>query len=605
MSITEIPLVSRYQQVANNATQSSPADALTEVRRIRQEVEGSPSAHSSALDTAFRKVFVELIAVLDIENDDFSQVWSLLDAINLLSDNECCESAQGFWMIEDLLDAQTINGCRHVFNYLESRRERMTKINLQQKSLTILRCCNELLRRLSRAEDTVFCGRVFIYLFQSFPLGDKSSVNLRGEFHVENVTVYDEPGSRTSSVDDDENRDEMEMDNPSNADKHNSDMDKLYPVFWSLQSLFSSPTRLFEAGTMQRFKSGIRHTLDFFNQIHSSTKSSSLSVRDPERRGRKRKRETDSTEPQTEQNTSTFNPKYLTNRDLFDLEVHDIEFRRHMLVQSLILLDFLLSLTPQAKSRFTGLTRGKSIMSSLYDKFTLNEEDKAWVLETRKNIEKLLEEGNGAEGRYYLRMVNMVLSRDRNWTFWKADGCPAISRPSVEPETAMSSQQSLAKLTKSATLPLTRPKGSMQLQFLSESALQNGSGSQVPTLDEYHKSIVTDDLDLDFATDSEKKEIEERKAGKMWRALRSAHGRRFALCEDIKHGTNIDALVQKPHSIEEDTVGDEVIANAENDDTPMNGDGNAVETVVVENGVGLDDTAADNAKGESEAIEAG
>ncbi len=50
----------------------------------------------------------------------------------------------------------------------------------------------------------MFCGRVFLFLFQSFPLGDKSSVNLRGEFHVENVTSFEESDA-----------DEMELDKPS------------------------------------------------------------------------------------------------------------------------------------------------------------------------------------------------------------------------------------------------------------------------------------------------------------------------------------------------------------------------------------------------------
>jgi THO complex subunit 1 len=83
-----------------------------------------------------------------------------------------------FWLVEELLDSQTIAGCRKVFDFLESRRERITAKHFKQKQLVILRTCNELLRRLSRALDPAFCGRVFIFMFQSFPLGDKSSVNL-------------------------------------------------------------------------------------------------------------------------------------------------------------------------------------------------------------------------------------------------------------------------------------------------------------------------------------------------------------------------------------------------------------------------------------------
>ena len=81
----------------------------------------------------------------------------------------------------------------------------------------MLRACTELLRRLSRAEDTVFCGRVFIYLFQSFPLGDKSAVNLRGEYHVENTTVYDDvpPGANKTN-------DSMDVDGSAQAPAHDS-----------------------------------------------------------------------------------------------------------------------------------------------------------------------------------------------------------------------------------------------------------------------------------------------------------------------------------------------------------------------------------------------
>ena len=41
---------------------------------------------------------------------------------------EQCEPGLIFWLIEELLDSQTIDGCRTVFDYLESRRERNIKV---------------------------------------------------------------------------------------------------------------------------------------------------------------------------------------------------------------------------------------------------------------------------------------------------------------------------------------------------------------------------------------------------------------------------------------------------------------------------------------------
>src|SRR5699024_9870642 len=151
-----------------------------------------------------------------------------------------------------LLDSQTISGCRRIFDFLKSRRVLITSRHFKQKQLVSLRSYNELLRRLSRAEDTAFCGRVFIFMFESFPLGDMSSVNLRGDYHVENVTTYDQPppkGEETAA-------EAMEVDSEAAAKEAEQkgsslkavtfdpkklpggqplDTDEFYPVFWSLQ----------------------------------------------------------------------------------------------------------------------------------------------------------------------------------------------------------------------------------------------------------------------------------------------------------------------------------------------------------------------------------
>lgn len=51
-------------------------------------------------------------------------------------------------------------------------------------------------------------------------------------------------------------------------------------------------------------------------------------------------------------------------------QFNDTAFRRHVLVQALILLDFMLSLTPKAKARLADLTN-KSVLYG----FVLNDED--------------------------------------------------------------------------------------------------------------------------------------------------------------------------------------------------------------------------------------
>lgn len=48
----------------------------------------------------------------------------------LLRRSELCEPGLVFWLVEELLDSQTIDGCRVVFDYLDSRRERLTAVSL-------------------------------------------------------------------------------------------------------------------------------------------------------------------------------------------------------------------------------------------------------------------------------------------------------------------------------------------------------------------------------------------------------------------------------------------------------------------------------------------
>lgn len=228
------------------------------------------------------------------------------------------------------------------------------------KGPVLLRLCNELLRRLSKAEDTIFCGRILIFLSKSFILGERSGVNLRGEFNVENITTFDQlPPSITNDekmdIDQEDTaiaaaKDEaaditlMEGESKPSVDditkagktvsfetptiqepKQDQDVlsaDSLYPVFWSLQNFFSNPTRLFVKESFETFKAGLAATMTKFKAADEEQMRQGAAARiADEARGRginsgvvgeKRKRD---------ELGSHFNPKYLTSRELFELEV--------------------------------------------------------------------------------------------------------------------------------------------------------------------------------------------------------------------------------------------------------------------------------------------
>ncbi|KZL87069.1 guanylate kinase [Colletotrichum incanum] len=533
----------------------------------------------ATIETAVRNMFSNLIANTPIDSPDFVKVWNLFDLLTILSDDEKCDPALLFWLVEELLDSQTIAGCRKIFDFLESRRERITVKHFKQKQLVILRSCNELLRRLSRAEDTAFCGRVFIFMFQSFPLGDKSSVNLRGEYHVENVTVFDDIGAKTEAT-----PEQMDVDSqagvkdsdaksqtkavsfdtkkPAQADQP-LDPDALYPQFWSLQETFSQPKKLFDPAHLASFKRGLEATMTSFRAIQNEQGQRPPKAVDEAHRGFKRKRE----DVEESDLANSYNPKYLTSRDLFELEMSDISFRRHILVQALIIMDFLLSLSSKTKEKLAGNAQNKSV---IYLGQVLSEEDTKWASEMKRTIvDKYLK--HGVDGPYFSRMVETVLARDKNWIRWKSENCPSIELPAVSPELFLEAKKVAQRTTTKKRLR-AMPMGSLPLGFLEdggdEIAMQKLKAEErysLPELDSFKRKIADDDFEIDMPTNNQTKAAAiESKASKSWRALRIASKSRLALFDKIDDPEKIDAVFEEPVDVDESEVAADEAVNNDN-----------------------------------------
>lgn len=124
----------------------------------------------------------------------------------------------------------------------------------KHKALLILKMCNDLLRRLSRSTHTVFCGRIIMFLSSVFPIGDQSSVNLRGTYDADNITIMQDPdyGSAAAPTTESEEK-TMEVDQPEEGEQTPAKVEETgkeaddYTLFWSLQRLFSFPPNLIKA----------------------------------------------------------------------------------------------------------------------------------------------------------------------------------------------------------------------------------------------------------------------------------------------------------------------------------------------------------------------
>jgi THO complex subunit 1 len=532
----------------------------------------------AAVETAAREQFYSILSQTSIEDPEFVAVWHLLDVLLLCGDRGKCTPELVCWLIEELLDSQTTHGCRTVFDYLESRRERLARKDFHKKNLVFLRSCNELLRRLSRAEDAIFCGRVFFFLFQTFPLGDKSSVNLRGEFHVENSTKFDlgeKSNEDGESMDVDQDGAKTEANTPKPAtpaaeappqptgrsgsravpikapkktiEEEVLDNSTLYPIFWRLQQDFSDPTRLFTADNFQSFKKGLAATLLKFKKTPTVQTRSSES-----QRGTKRKSAGGDAVVETRDSfADNYNPKYLTSRELFDLELSDLAFQRHILVQALILIYFLLSLTEQSKKKLATLD---AVNKSMLYAFTLNEDDTKWALSTRHTIKQSLQ--STVDGRFYDRMVETVLARDKNWVRWKVESCPSIVRDAVSAEQELEARRGAKQYTRPRRIP-EKPMGAMDWSFLVETdgggleALKDQSRFGAPSMDDLLKGIEMDKLDMEFAmNDAETARFTNMIDNKSWRVVREARVHKLGMLDGFEPGKDLKDVFKQPEKSE-------------------------------------------------------
>ncbi|KAL6562879.1 suppressor of the transcriptional defect of hpr1 by overexpression [Orobanche hederae] len=276
-------------------------------------------------------------------------------------------------LLEDLTEMSTMRNCEDIFGYIESKQDILGKPELFARGkLVMLRTCNQLLRRLSKANDVVFCGRIIMFLAHFFPLSERSAVNIKGVFNTSNETKYEKEAPDCSTID-----------------------FNFYKTFWSLQEFFSNPSSLAPALTKwHKFTSSLTVVLNTFAaQPLSDEEGSAINLEDE---------------------GSNFRIKYLTSSNLMGLELKDPSFRRHVLVQCLILFDYLKA-------------PGKNDKDLPSD--TMKEE-----IETCEERVKNLLEMTPPRGKEFLHSIEHILERERNWVWWKRDGCPPFEKQPIEKE---------------------------------------------------------------------------------------------------------------------------------------------------------------------------
>ncbi|KAI8816086.1 THO complex subunit 1 transcription elongation factor-domain-containing protein [Fimicolochytrium jonesii] len=446
----------------------SDKDAI--IKKSVQELLTPDTSLYIFLSTAFTSAALALVAE---HRDDEAKLKEPL--YRLLDVSLCCyeagiqDQSLPFNILEDVLDVLTIEATDILVEYLETRRHRLT-MNIDPtkgKGLVLLRMCNEMVRRVSKTRNTLLSGRILMFMANVYPLAERSGVNLRGEFNVKNVTHYE---GEDDPIDDDA----MEVDGKTDGAEAS-----VYKRLWNLQKYFSNPPLLWQPENLAIFKKGLDLVLKKFEQVNkesilNANKSEEQKI---EESAKKRKHELDhesegvrkkptnsngangvpngaingATNPHNERkrrldsaaeesgprkkrgNGNTFFPKFLSSPNLFELQLRDPEFRRQILAQSCIILQYISMMSQDEKDRMAKqLVDNPTILNkSVQVPYTLTPEDETWVKETRARIFSACEAMTPG-GRQFSKLLLTVITHERNWIEWKNRSCQPFELPPVD-----------------------------------------------------------------------------------------------------------------------------------------------------------------------------
>jgi len=285
-----------------------------------------------------------------------------------------CSIMTPFLMIADALDCSTLENCQIVFDFVEKHTAiwKSSQFYASGKN-SLLRACNDLLRRLSQSQNNVFCGRIHIFLTRIFPISEKSALNLNSNFNLDNETKYDE-------------KVEGETDQA------------LYESIWKVQDVFRAPNGIYETEKYKQFEEAVNKITDTFKNYKLEGNESLTIINDEQQQ-----QQSESMDKDAEKHV--YFPKFLTSSSLTELQLSDPSFRRQILTQLLFLFQYL-----------NGYVKFRPATNVL--PFSQRE----WVKGKEKEIYTLLNETPPA-GAKYTKFIKHVLEREGHWVKWKNEGC--------------------------------------------------------------------------------------------------------------------------------------------------------------------------------------
>uniref|UniRef100_A0A670YD19 THO complex subunit 1 n=1 Tax=Pseudonaja textilis TaxID=8673 RepID=A0A670YD19_PSETE len=469
------PLTPYPANLSNSTRDALKNKTIKPLLNAFSQIPGSENEKKLTLDQAFRVALEEEI----INKTSCENVLAIISLVINGVIEGICTASTPFVLLGDVLDCLPLDQCDKIFTFVEKNVTTWKSNTFYSAGKNyLLRMCNDLLRRLSKSQNTVFCGRIQLFLARLFPLSEKSGLNLQSQFNLENITVFNtsEQDSTLGQKHAEEREEGMEVEEGEMGDDEaptscSIPIDyNLYRKFWSLQDYFRNPVQCYEKVSWKTFLKYSEEVLTVFESYKlDDTQASRKKLEELKTGGE-----------------HVYFAKFLTSEKLMDLQLSDSNFRRHILLQYLILFQYL-----------KGQVKFKS------SNFILTDEQSLWIEATTKQV-------------YQVRLINHLVHLILQWAFIAEQSDSKPVRPFVRKRPAP--EDFLGKGPNKKIL-----MGNEELTRLwnlcpdNMEACKSESREYMPTLEEFFEEAI-EQADPENMVDKEFKVVNNSNYG--WRALR-------------------------------------------------------------------------------------
>ncbi|XP_029348171.1 THO complex subunit 1-like [Acyrthosiphon pisum] len=168
--------VSKFREELKNILIEPNTTTITSIKQILHEnnyFNLSNAERRPILDQVLRCHVLDIVSSKPPNLYDVCKMWTSF-TIELVR-NKMCTAIMPVAILSDMFAVTTIDVCEKMFDHVESN------VNVLKEPTffmacknNLLRMCNDLLCRLSRSRNTVFCGRILLFLAIFFPFSERS-----------------------------------------------------------------------------------------------------------------------------------------------------------------------------------------------------------------------------------------------------------------------------------------------------------------------------------------------------------------------------------------------------------------------------------------------